>query len=112
LRDRLLAHFLALAEEGQERMQGPEQQEWLDRFETEHENLRAALAWSSSGSRNAIACLRLSGALARFWRVRGYYREGREWYAAALRLADCTAAEALGLAADEGPPEHGTRNSE
>src|SRR5205823_6394523 len=43
VRGRHLSYFLALAEEADERLQGAEQLAWLDRLETEHDNLRAAL---------------------------------------------------------------------
>src|SRR5437899_628998 len=43
-----LRYYLALAEEGQQHLAGGEQAEWLDRFEQEHDNFRAALAWCVS----------------------------------------------------------------
>ena len=38
--------FLALAEEAEPRLRGPEDMEWLERLETEHDNMRAALSWA------------------------------------------------------------------
>jgi len=78
--------FLTLAEEAQSRLYGPEQASWLDRLETEHDNLRAALEGCRSGDHEegGQAGLRLVGSLATFWDVRGYNREGRAWSAAAL----------------------------
>ena len=78
------ADFLALAEQAVPRLQGSEQTAWLDRLEAEHANLRAALDWSLADDRQSDAALRLSGALAWFWAVRGYFSEGRRWLERAL----------------------------
>src|SRR5262249_28749304 len=51
--------------------------------EAEVDNLRAALEWLI-GQREVEAALRLSGALAWFWGIRGYWTEGRAWLARAL----------------------------
>ena len=65
-RDRHFAGLLALAEEAFAKMQGPEQREWLTRLANEHDNLRAALAWSVySGVEDG---LRLAASLPDFWR--------------------------------------------
>ena len=72
------AFFLALAEEADSELGGPQQRAWLERLETEHDNMRAALTWSVEG-RDVEAALRLAGALAWFWGVRGHYTEGRRW---------------------------------
>jgi tetratricopeptide (TPR) repeat protein len=76
-------YFLALAEDAEPRLTGPDQMKWLDWLEQEHDNLRAGLTWAQQGSadgapRRAIG-LRLGGALMRFWMVRGHLREGRTW---------------------------------
>src|SRR5262249_12317049 len=65
-------YFLTLAEEAESNLQGPEQATWLDRLETEHDNLRAALGWCRIGEAGAEMRLRLSGALWRFWQIRGH----------------------------------------
>ena len=79
LRTRHRAWFLALAEEAQRRGQGAEQVEWLDRLETEYDNLKAALSWRDQDSASHVFRLRLGAALWRFWEVRGLIREGRDW---------------------------------
>jgi predicted ATPase len=39
-------YFLALAEEAEAEVEGPQQPVWLERLEEEHDNIRAALTWS------------------------------------------------------------------
>jgi predicted ATPase/class 3 adenylate cyclase/Tfp pilus assembly protein PilF len=74
-----LADFgVALAERAEPELTGPEQVAWLDRLESEHDNVRAALQWCSVP--DAIdTTLRLAGALWRFWSTRGYVGEGLRW---------------------------------
>ncbi len=76
---RHLAHFLALAEAAEPQLTGKDQQAWLDRLETEHDNLRLALARSTGAAGDRESGLRLTTALSRFWLVRGYLAEGRAW---------------------------------
>jgi tetratricopeptide (TPR) repeat protein len=83
------AFFVALAEEGEPQLSGPEQGVWLERLELEHDNLRAALEWRGDES-----VLRLAGALWWFWFVRNHFSEGRAWLGSVL-----TATEALGRTA-------------
>jgi tetratricopeptide (TPR) repeat protein len=71
---------------------------WLNRLGAEHDNLRAALAWSQADPAGAAAELRLAAALGRFWNLRGHISEGRAWLAHALeRDAGATAARASAL---------------
>src|SRR5206468_4300698 len=86
LRDRHLDWHLDFAERARAELLGPDQKEWLDRLDTEHDNLRAALQWSQTGVRDGSSALQLGVALWRFWYVRGYLSEGRRWLAAALDL--------------------------
>jgi predicted ATPase/class 3 adenylate cyclase len=78
--------FLSLAEQAEPRLTGPEQAEWLERLEREHENLRAALDWSAEAGDGA-AGLRLARALWQFWWVRGYLAEGRRRLVTFLDMA-------------------------
>jgi predicted ATPase/DNA-binding SARP family transcriptional activator/TolA-binding protein len=76
--------FLALAEVAEPQLRGSEQQEWLDRLEREHDNLRTALAWCAEEEAGVEAGLRLAGALGPFWNTRGHLTEGRNHLQRAL----------------------------
>ena len=82
VRGRHLGHYLQLAEEAGRQLFGPQQRDWLDRLELEHDNLRAALDWAHG--RHPEAGLRIVAALPRFWLARGHSTEGRERLSAAL----------------------------
>jgi predicted ATPase/DNA-binding XRE family transcriptional regulator len=79
------AHFLTLAEAAGSRLKGEEQVAWLTRLETEHDNFRAALAWTID--HDAGLGLRLAANLAQFWFVHSHLSEGRTWLERALALA-------------------------
>ena len=85
-RSKHLAFHLALAEEAQPQLEGLEVTQWLNRLETEHDNLRAALDWNLSEVGSA-ECLGLCGALQQFWWIRGNLSEGRAWCARILGMA-------------------------
>lgn len=76
--------FVALAEEAAPNLLGPEQAAWLGHLHTEHDNIRAAWEWcladgeEADDHRRHDVCLRLAGALWRFWSVRGHGTEGRQ----------------------------------
>jgi len=102
-RTRHAAYALALAEAAAPELEGPRQLAWLDRLETERDNLRAALRWSQTAGGSAEVGLRLAAALRNFWRFRGRHREGRAWLEAALARPGAEArtaprAAALGVA--------------
>ncbi len=85
IRRRHTAYYLALAEQAEAQLWGPQQARWLDRLEREHDNLRAALGWATA--HDPAAALRSAAAIWGFWVVRGYWSEGREQLAAALAAA-------------------------
>lgn len=80
-------YLLALAEAADARQLTDDQGVWLERLESEHDNLRAALAWCSTSSADADDGLRLAAALGSFWRSRGHLGEGRHWLAGLLDAA-------------------------
>lgn len=84
--------FLALAEAIEPKLNDPDRHTWLERLEIEHDNLRAALQWAvgtreaegQAGFQPGSYALPLAGALWWFWFHRGYWSEGRKWFAQAL----------------------------
>jgi len=86
------AHYLALAEEAEPHLRGPEQGAWLERLESEQGNLRAAMRWLLDDGQPEAA-LRLGGSLGRFWYVRGHLAEGRRWLEEALERGGADPAE-------------------
>ena len=78
------ALYLALAEAAAPQLKGSGQLEWLRRLEEEHDNFRAALAWSLSNAADDAA-LRLAASLRWFWGMRGYFDQGRTWLIKALQ---------------------------
>jgi non-specific serine/threonine protein kinase len=83
VRERHRDWYLALAEQAERELTGPEQAAWLKQLGREHDNLRAALGWSMERAEVEMA-LRLSGALARYWWRAGHFTEGLRWLEAAL----------------------------
>lgn len=78
--------FLRLAQDARPDLGGERQAGWLDRFEIEHDNLRAALQWLLA-SDDPVGGLELAATLWWFWWIRGYLSEGRDWLAQALAVA-------------------------
>jgi predicted ATPase/class 3 adenylate cyclase len=83
LRDRHLAYYLELAETAEPHLIRPEQLEWLDRLEAEHENMRSSLEWSLGKERPQQA-LHLTAALGTFWSLHCYWMEAARWLERAL----------------------------
>ncbi len=79
--------FLAFAKRAAPELTGADQPVWLDRVETEHDNLRGALDWALAANETSLA-LRLAGALSRFWYLHGHLIEGSDWLARALAADD------------------------
>jgi len=79
VKQRHRAFFVALAEEAEAQLLGPQQAAWLQHLEGEHDNLRQALDAS-----DPEGALHLAGSVWRYLKVRGYFSEGRLWLARAL----------------------------
>jgi predicted ATPase len=72
--DRHAAYFQALAEPDDADLTGPGQLAWLDRLETEHDNLWAAISWLA-GHGPLEQAVHLSLVSWRFWWLRGHAAE-------------------------------------
>ena len=81
-----LTHHLALAEQAQRAIWGPDEEHWLSRLDREVDNLRQAQEWAITRG-DTEAEWRLVAALALFWVFRGYLQEGAERIEAALSRA-------------------------
>ena len=79
-------YYLQLAEEGEAKLVGAQQEQWFSRLAAERGNLRRAIAWSLQQADNAFA-LRFAVALWRYWRYSGEFAEGRRWSEAALAMS-------------------------
>jgi non-specific serine/threonine protein kinase len=98
-RDRHAAWCLAYIEAANARLDGRDDRPWLDRWEAERDNLRAALAWRIEQG-DAEAALRLGIAQLGFWYSRGPVSAGYGWLARALALPGAnTAAPGIRIAA-------------
>lgn len=87
IRQRHALFFLALAEEAAPRLKGAEQLTWLNRLESEHDNLRAAMEWLLESGAVSTA-MRLAAALSRFWHIHGHYSEAQEHLQRVLAQSD------------------------
>ncbi|MBT3272195.1 MAG: hypothetical protein HN368_03495 [Spirochaetales bacterium] len=77
--------YLAVSETPADMCNGKERFFWLDRFDREYPNIRAALGWLCSGANGQLG---LGCALARklvwYWYARGLNREGLKWLELAM----------------------------
>jgi tetratricopeptide (TPR) repeat protein len=93
VRDCHLEYFRSLAEQARPHFQDAEQFTWLESFETELDNVRAALTWSLQGG-SVEAGLGLAADLAAdvggFWFYQGHVKEGHEFLEQLLGKAQST----------------------
>jgi predicted ATPase/DNA-binding CsgD family transcriptional regulator len=75
-RERHAGYYLALAEVAAPELKGEGQLAWLERLETEHDNLRSAMRWLL-GPGEPEKAARLGWALWLFWGIRAHFAEGR-----------------------------------
>ena len=75
--------FLAVAERAEPFLKGAEQEDWLQRLEDDHDNLRQSLDWLLAHGETLLAG-RLAAALWLFWYMHGHVGEARRWLQRAL----------------------------
>jgi len=71
-------HYFVMAKAARHGVLGPAQSEWLQRLESEHDNLRAAMAHSLSPDGDPFIGAKIEVALQAFRMMRGYATEGRD----------------------------------
>ena len=76
VRERHLAHMLALAERARTGLTGPDEGAWLDRLDLDRDNLLAAHAWCDHAEDGSARGLRLISVLLRYWVNRGLLAQG------------------------------------
>ena len=81
-------YFLQLAEQAWPHLFDADRDRWLEHLEREGDNLRAALSWSKSQKDALEIGLRLVGALAYAWFLRGSFQDGRTWLETMLAQTD------------------------
>jgi non-specific serine/threonine protein kinase len=77
--------YLQLARESYGKCWGRDQGIYLDRLESEHDNLRKAMEHLLAHDPTGEALLHMAGSLWRYWEVRGYINMGRYWITLALK---------------------------
>jgi predicted ATPase/DNA-binding SARP family transcriptional activator len=93
IRSRHAASFLALAKQAGPELSGSQQVMWLERLDTERDNLRAAMRWLLGKGESETAA-RFGWAVWLFWWMHGYFTEGRRWMEEALAKSDAMPASA------------------
>ncbi len=76
--------FSRLVARAEPELHGKGQKEWLQRLESEHDNLRSALQTGIEAVSTAETALAMAASLWSFWHFRGYAQEGRVWLDRAL----------------------------
>jgi non-specific serine/threonine protein kinase len=74
--------FLALVKEAEPEFFCEQGAKWLDRLESEHDNLRAAVSWLAVKDAEKMAYL--AAELRNFWILRNHLSEGHKWLKMAL----------------------------
>ena len=87
--ERHAAAVLVFVEHGAGEVMGSEGGAWLDRYELERDNIRAAMNWALESGATEQA-LRLLAGCWRYWQMRGYLAEARTYADRVVVLPDAT----------------------
>ena len=85
VREAHATYFRGLVETALPNLRGLDEIVWQEKLEIDHDNLRQALRWSIDAGLADLA-QGLAGTLYRFWMIRHYSEEGREWLEQAVNL--------------------------
>ncbi len=81
----LLGYYHELTERAKPEMNTPRERTWIDRFASEHENLRSILDWCIGEGREIDCAIRIVATLRRFWLLHGHLKEGLGYVQGLLR---------------------------
>ena len=87
------AYYLARVESAEMGLRGAEQRAWLNRLDTDHGNLLAALRWLDA-SRDGARLQRMVWGLFWYWFYRGNTQEARHWLGRACSYENAGATDA------------------
>jgi predicted ATPase/class 3 adenylate cyclase len=87
IRRRHAEYFAAFCEQAEPQLIRASDSKWFDRVDDEHDNIRAALAWSGESESAHELMPRLANPLWIFWWLRGHWTEGSRWYERILELS-------------------------
>jgi predicted ATPase len=77
-------YFIRFAESARWELNGPDEVEWFNRLDEEHDNMREVFGWAldpqpnTEASERFAASARLAGVMYHIWFLRGYHAEGIE----------------------------------
>jgi tetratricopeptide (TPR) repeat protein len=72
-------YYLSLVQGASSGLRSAARRPWIELLEREHDNCRAALAWSLSPAGDLSLGQSLVERLSWFWEIAGHHDEGREW---------------------------------
>ncbi|NGP75475.1 helix-turn-helix domain-containing protein [Balneolaceae bacterium YR4-1] len=83
----LAEYYVKLARKAEVRLNGPEQNEWINHLNRERDNFRGIMAYLLE-HREVRFGLQLANALWRYWNMQNMIKEGISWLQKVIRLAD------------------------